>query len=85
MNELLRKSLSDQLESICRFPALIQKYPQASAIGTQTCMFLIADIFVKGTNTHRAAIAAMFRRCHIRHFPALDECWVLICCFTYQK
>ena len=27
---MLRKSMSDQLESICRFPALIKTYPQES-------------------------------------------------------
>ena len=53
------------------WPSLIKT--SSAELGPQTCLFLIADIFVKGTNTQRDAIAAMFRRCKIREFPAVDQ------------
>ena len=46
MNENIRKSISEQLESICKFPALVHKYPHPHL--AQISLFLIADIFVKG-------------------------------------
>ena len=36
-------------------------------------LLLIADIFQKGKNFQRSAIAAMLRRCPLREFPMLNE------------